>query len=158
MDKNLRNEQGVYAVIVTDKNTDTDYMYIGSGKLGDRISGNASKLRRGVHENRELQAAYNSFNNVKCDILQVCVDEESARDTENEYIEYFKKVDGVIICNKYKAVTSQPYRIKLDEDKVRQIRQLIADGKSNKEIAEYYGVANCEISKIKTGLRWTWVV
>lgn len=158
MDKNLKNKQGVYAVIITDKCTDTDYTYIGRGKLGDRVSGNASKLRRGVHDNKQLQDAYKKFNNVKCDILQVCVDEESARDIENEYIEYFKKLDGVVVCNKYKAVTSQPYSIKLDEDKVKQIRQLIADGKSNKEISEIYGVVSCQISKIKTGLRWAWVM
>lgn len=152
VEKGLRRKQGVYAIWVG------DCVYVGSGYLGDRISGNYSKLRRGVHGNRMLQEAYNNANDkenvIKNEILQVCEDEVEAREMENYYIEYFRKVDGVIVCSKYKAVVNKPYKRALKPEDVLEIRKLIKEGVKAKDLAQKYGVTECQISRIKCGTRW----
>jgi hypothetical protein len=154
MKKELRKKQGVYAVHVNLGKI--DYVYIGSGKLGDRISGNVSKLKRNVHANKQLQNAYNQIRDCKVEVLQVCETKEEARELENDYIDYYSKIEGVVICNVYNAYCIQKqYQQKLDVKKVKEIKELLVNGKlQNKKIAEMYNVDPSVISKIKTGLRW----
>jgi group I intron endonuclease len=45
-------------------------------------------------------------------------------------------------------------RAKLTEDDVREIRQMLAHGMSQAEIARKYGVGSYVVSRIKTGQRW----
>ena len=144
-------KQIVYAVHVG------DYVYIGSGKH-ERLSGNISKVKRGKHDNKQLQEAYNNTLDVKLEILESNIEtEEEARDLENDYVTYYKRIEDVIVCNKYKAVTmKKQYKRVLNEEKVIEIKMLLAEGKmKNKEIAIIYGVTDSVISKIKTGLRWS---
>lgn len=153
MKKELRKSQGVYAVHVVEN--DVNYVYIGSGLLGDRVSGNPSKLRRNKHDNKQLQEVYNRVLDCKVEILQVCKTKEEARELENDYVEYYKRLEGVVVCNQYPAVTTKEYRVVLNKEKVIEIKHLLQEEKmKNKEIAELYGVTDSVISKIKTGLRW----
>lgn len=155
--KNMRNEQGVYNVIINDG--DTMYCYLGSGFLYDRVSGNCSKLHRGVHSNKALQDAYNRTKNCKVEVLEVCDGMKEARIAENEYIKHFSRIDDVVVCNKYPAVVNQkPYKRMLDENKVKEIKVLLADGKRIKDVAVLYGVSGTLISRIKHGVRWGSVV
>lgn len=154
IEKGTNKKQGVYACHVT--KGDLSYVYIGSGVLGDRMSGNPSKLRRNVHSNKQLQAMYNECGICKMEILQVCESIEEARDLENDYIDFYKRLEQVVVCNKYKSCTTKKYKIVLDEEKVIEIKSLLAQGKmKNKDIAAFYGVTDSVISKIKTGLRWS---
>lgn len=51
---------------------------------------------------------------------------------------------------------SKEYKIVLNKHSVTEIKLLLAEGKtSNNAIAEIYGVNACEISKIKTGSKWS---
>ncbi|MCF8020987.1 MAG: hypothetical protein K9L62_16535 [Vallitaleaceae bacterium] len=160
--KTMRTNQGAYAVHVVDEVNDINYIYIGSGFLGDRVSGNVSKLKRVGHANKKLQDAYNKFGNVKVEILDVidrCENEKIvARESEADWIKHFRRVDGVVVCNTDKpTVTSEPYARKLDEYKVREIKARLTSGEKLKDIANYYGVKVALISKIKTGLRWAYI-
>ncbi len=155
--KGIRDNQGVYAVHVIVE--EVNYVYIGSGKLGDRVVGNGGKLRRNTHANKLLQEKYNIVKELKIEILDICKCSEEARELENFWMEYYRKLDGVVVCNKYKSVNTKKYELKLDVEKVLEIKQLLAEGKmKGKEIAELYGVHQCEISKIKMGKRWANVV
>lgn len=151
---NLTRKQGVYAVHVLD-DKDVNYIYIGSGFLDDRLGGNLNKLKRGVHENRQLQEAYNKYKNEYVELLEVCDSIEEARDLENDYIGHFKKIEGFIVCNKRMAVVhKKQYKRTLNESDVIDIQKLIAEGERNKDIAKIYNVDPSTISRIKTGVRW----
>ncbi|MBZ9635517.1 hypothetical protein [Clostridium sp. FP1] len=150
MIKNIdTSKQIVYAVHVG------DYIYVGSGKY-ERLSGNISKVKRGVHSNKQFQDAYNSILDIKLEILESNIDTDvEARDLENEWMQHYRQIEGVIVCNIAKAVvTTKEYKLILDEEKVIKIKLLLKEGKRNKDIAEIYGVKDCTISKIKTGLLW----
>lgn len=45
----------------------------------------------------------------------------------------------------------------LAEYQIKTIRKMFADGMSNKEIAEYYGVSRDCIYDIRTGRSWSWL-
>lgn len=151
-DKNInKSKQLVYVVWVG------DYCYCGSGKY-ERLSGNTSKLRRGVHANSKLQEAYNNIKDLKIEVLEFNIEDDiTARDLENQYMEHFRKIDGVIICNKYPACVNKRYERKLDANSVANIRKLISEGKSNMEIANMFNVNESTISRVKTGRRWSCV-
>ncbi|MCB2354353.1 hypothetical protein [Clostridium estertheticum] len=154
MKKELRESQGVYATHVVEG--EINYVLIASGTLGDRLSGNPSKLRRGVHHCKELQKVYDRTNIVKMEILQVCLSAKEARDLENDYMDFYKKLEGVVVLNKYPAVCSKEYKRILNKVKVIEIKMLLAEGKmKNKDIAAEYGCDSSLISKIKTGLLWS---
>jgi|GEM_PF-1798953 len=154
MKKDVRTKQGVYVCHVIDG--EINFVQIGSGVLGDRISGNPSKLKRGVHDSKELQAIYNKVGECKMEILEVCESIEEARSKENDYMDYYRRIEGVVVLNKYPAVTTKKYVIVLNEEKVKEIKLLLREGKmKNKDIAIIYGVKDSVISKIKTGLLWS---
>lgn len=146
---NLKNKQGVYAVWVG------DFVYIGSGNLGDRISGNNSKLKRGVHANKKLQQAYNKIQDIKIEVLDLCKDKEEARSLENTWIKHFKRIDDVIVCNRYNAYVSKEYKRKLNENDVVEIKKMLDEGVKNKDIAEKFNVHTTMISRIKTKKRYS---
>lgn len=149
--KNIKDIQGVYAVWIG------DYCYIGSGRLYDRISGNKSKLKRGVHANKKLQQAYDEIKEVRVEILSFCEDSFEARKTEDEYINHFKMVDGVIVCNRARATMSNnpnTYKRTLTKEVVAKIKGYINAGFKGKEISETFDVSPAMVSKIKNGTRW----
>lgn len=137
-----------------------DFVYVGSG-FPERLNGNVNKVKRGVHSNHTLQQAYNDgeIKEIKTELLDFNLDSaDEARHIEQEYIEYFAKVDGVILCNARKSdngCTSETYNKheRLTEDKVREIKQLLDDC-NNKELAETYKCSENTISKIRNGYRW----
>lgn len=148
-------EQGVYVVWT---GRDYSYCYIGSGFLHDRISGNGSKLRNGTHANKMLQEAFNETGEHKIEILEVCKSKEEAREMENIYIEHYKMLDDVVVCNKAKANVNKLYKRVLTEDDVRVIKEMIEEDYTNKEIAEFFCINSANVSKIRTGYRWSKVV
>ena len=144
---------GVYAVWVG------DYVYVGSGKILDRKSGNLSKCKRNVHGNKTLQEAYNNNKDAyRFELLAICSDDESCREHEQRFIDYFKKVDGVIVCNKRGAnngCTSKAYNrySRLCREDVAKIKALLSE-KSNKELAELFCCSTKAISDIRRGATW----
>lgn len=149
-DKDIKYQQGVYAVHVG------DYVYIGSGKLGDRCRGNRNKLIANEHKSKQLQDAYNQIKKVYVEVLTVCGDDvKLARELENHFIDHFKRVDGFIVCNIAKAVVSKPYEYKLTQNDVKEIMKLIEEGKRVTDIANLYDISQSMISRIKSGVRWS---
>ena len=159
-----KETKGVYVVWVD------NFAYIGSGKVMDRKEGNLSKLRRNVHANKQLQEQYNIHKVAKFELLDLAETDEEARVKEQYYINYFKKVDGVAVCNKKKAsngATSKAYNKhkKLTEDKVRQIKILLKEHKEQHdgkveyrfytELAKEFDCSENTIGKIARGERWT---
>ena len=152
--------QAVYAVWVNDG--DKSYCYVGSGKLLDRRSGNLSKLRRGVHANKTLQEAYNNVNEANFEVVHAFdndVDENVVRQYEQDTIDYFSKLDDVIICNKRRAsngATSKAYNKhnRLTKQSVGIIKGMLINGASTDDIVNKFDISRCNVSKIKTGYRW----
>lgn len=82
------NTVGVYDVIVTNNAEDefdlVEYHYIGSGFLKDRMNGNFSKLINNKHDNKKIQQAFNTYNNVEVELIKVCDSDEEARQLEQQ--------------------------------------------------------------------------
>lgn len=149
-----KEAEGVYCVHVVDREKDINFVYFGSGHLASRISGNKSKLRRNCHDNPILQQAYNKFQNCYVEtIATLCPDKETARKIEKEHIEYFKLLDGVIVCNDDSRIyVEKDFKQILTPDQVKEIRILLDEERlTQKEIGQRYGVGAAQISKIKTG-------
>ncbi|SHJ65311.1 hypothetical protein SAMN02745248_00595 [Hathewaya proteolytica DSM 3090] len=160
----LRRNEGVYAIHVVDAESDTNYVYIGSGYLGDRLSGNISKLKRNVHDCKVLQEKYNQFQNVKVEVLEVLGRSENetlfARDIEQDWIDYYRRIDGCVVLNKRRTfVNKKPYSYKLTEDDVREIRALYKNSKVSKEdIIKEYGISYSHLGNIIHYRKWKDVV
>lgn len=136
----------------------------GSG-FTERLNGNVNKLKRGEHDNKILQQAYNEIQEVRTELLEYNLDSDiEARQIEDEYIKHFRRVEGVIVCNIAKAGASATRKSyakhkRLTEDKVIKIKQLIKEGKiSNKKIAEMFECSQKVISDIKNNRRWQSVI
>ena len=138
-----------------------DYVYTGSG-FGERVQGNINKTKREEHGNKMFQKAFNESESkeIRVELLAYNLESaEEAREIENEYIEHFRKVDGVIVCNIREAgngCTSEAYNRykKLTINKVIEIKEKLGDY-SNKQLAEMYKCSENTISKIRTGVRWS---
>ncbi len=151
--KEEKVSQGVYAVHIVD--CDINYVVVGSGFLGTRMSGNASKLRRGVHDNSRLQNLYNK-EGTKCfvEALDTLLEtKEYARELESKYVNYMKSLDGVVVLNDdSKLYVEKDFKQILKPDDVREIRKLIAEDKlTQKAIGNLYGVGAAQIHRIKIG-------
>lgn len=146
---------GVYAVWVG------DYVYIGSGKLLDRVSGNPSKLRRNVHANKTLQEAYNKIGKVNVEVLEILDDDTKCREIEQLYIYHYNLISDITVCNKRNAskdCTSSTYNKykRLTAEKVAEIKYILNNNlMTDNEIAEKYGCSKSNVSKIRTGFRWS---
>lgn len=158
MNKEINKEtRGVYAVWVG------NYVYVGSGKLKDRVSGNASKLRRGVHSNKRLQKAYNELGELNIEILSIDDSDIKARESEQFFIDYLHTVDDIIVVNQRNAsngATSRAYNkhTRLNEKLVEEIKwYMINTDYKNSELAEMYDCSANAISKIRCGFRWQYV-
>ena len=149
--------QGVY--VVTVRANDKTYVYVGSGNVADRITGNKSKLKKNKHDNKTLQNAYNISKECSVSVLEFCDSKEEARIRESDWIDYCKKLDNIVLCNKAKPVINQKeYKYVLSSDDVVAIKQLINEGYKNKEIATLVDVNYSMISNIRNGRRWANVV
>lgn len=146
------NLEIVYAIWVN------NHSYLGSGTYS-RCSGNCSKLRRNVHHNKTLQNAYNEHGEYKIEILEYNITNPAkAREIEDYYINYFKLIDSVTVCNVRSAnngCTSLAYNkyARLTIDKVKEIKGLLSDY-SNTKLAEMFNCSSKAISDIRRNVRW----
>lgn len=152
---NARKDIVVYALWVR------DYVLIGSGKA-ERLQGNPSKLRRNKHDTPQLQEAYNRIKDVRVELLAICNSDIEAREIEQDYINHFKMIDDVIVCNIRPAKngpTSSAYNKykRLTREDVIEIKKLLEEY-SNKQLADMFNCSTNTISKIRTGARWNYVV
>ncbi len=46
---------------------------------------------------------------------------------------------------------------KLTEDDIAVIRKMIRNGAGNRDIADYFGVSDSNVSMIRTGRIWAWL-
>lgn len=58
------------------------------------------------------------------------------------------------IANGTKSEGEKHGMVKLTQEQVMEIKQRLADGEFQKDIAEYYGVTQSTVSNIKRGSRW----
>lgn len=157
----LRLQQGVYAIHVIDTDNDINYIYIGSGALGNRTSGNKSKLKCGTHDCKVLQEKYNKYGNVKVEVLEVSANKEIARMAEQDWVDYYRRIDGCVVLNQNKTfVTTEPYSYKLNEDDVREIRRLYKEklNMTITKLANQFGISNTHCSNIIHFRKWKEVV
>lgn len=77
---------GVYVI----HHTQTGGFYVGSaGNVGERLSKHRSRLSLGVHENRNLQAAYNNSQDLTFTTMAT-VSREAAFDREQATLDFFR--------------------------------------------------------------------
>jgi hypothetical protein len=143
---------GVYSIGI--EKDGTSYMYIGSSRnLVRRFGENNNKLQRGVHHCSKLQELYNEGLRHHIELLEITNDPQKQINTEAEYIEYFKRIDGIEVLN-----IIEPYlsceRVYLSVTKVVQVKKLLAQGLTPKEVSEITGVKLQQVYRIKTGNRW----
>lgn len=78
--------------------------------------------------------------------------------TQDEVSAHSRKNPAVIKANaKRRENIGEAFNIKLTEANVRQIRALLAKGKTLKEIATKYKVSDMQIHRIKTGENWSYI-
>lgn len=152
MTKNEQSYGGVYSLSI--EKDGISYMYIGSSQnIVRRLEENNGKLKRGVHHCGKLQELYNQGYRLNVELLEVAQDINKLINTEAEYIEHFKKIDGIEVLNVNDPVVSAP-RVYLSTAKVVQIKKLLNKNLEPKEIARITGVRLQQIYRIKSGNRW----
>lgn len=143
---------GVYSLSI--EKDGISFMYIGSSQnIVRRLEENNSKLKRGVHHCGKLQELYNQGYRLNAELLEVAQDINKLINTEAEYIEHFKRIDGIEVLNVNDPVVSAP-RVYLSTAKVVQIKKLLNKNLEPKEVARITGVRLQQIYRIKSGDRW----
>lgn len=151
--KNEKSYGGVYSLSI--EKDGISYMYIGSSQnIVRRLEENNSKLKRGVHHCGKLQELYNQGYRLNVELLEVVQDIKQQINTEAEYIEHFKRIEGIEVLNIMDPVISAP-RVYLSTAKVVQIKKLLNKNLEPKEVARITGVRLPQIYRIKSGDRWS---
>lgn len=150
-----RNEKsfgGVYSISI--EKDGISYMYIGSSKnIVRRIDENNTKLKRGVHHCARLQELYNEGLRHNIELLEVTNDPRNQINTEAEYIEHFKRIDGIEVLNVNDPVLPAE-RVYLSVAKVIQVKRLLGKGVAPVEVSRLTGVKLQQVYRIKSGDRW----
>ncbi|PNT94159.1 GIY-YIG nuclease family protein [Clostridium thermosuccinogenes] len=153
---------GVYMIT----NIKTDKVYIGhSTNIKKRFSWHLAKMRKGIHPIK----CFNDVGAVKFEILEECSPEE-LREREDYWINYMSELIKVVNKNKagktpYNSdeakirksasqIGSRNGNAKLTESQVKEIKLMLRNNCSNKEIAEKYGISENYVNRIKYGYRW----
>ena len=143
---------GVYSISI--EKDGISYMYIGSSKnIVRRIDENNTKLKRGVHHCARLQELYNEGLRHNIELLEVTNDPRNQINTEAEYIEHFKRIDGIEVLNVNDPVLPAE-RVYLSVAKVIQVKRLLGKGIAPMEVAKLTGVKPQQVYRIKSGERW----
>lgn len=171
MQKGLIGKYGVYAILIDDV-----VRYIGSGGLESRKSNHLSRLRKCIH-NKDLQKLFNEYGEEKFKfyVLDYCSEDMCFKlERLHKMIHSDTTVKGNEIRNTVKKIRTgqaeiqhkqkfkelfqgekNPNNTKLSVDDVREIRKLLKDGqKTQKEIANEYGVSETHVNNIWLGKRW----
>lgn len=150
-----RNENiygGVYSISI--EKDGISYMYIGSSKnIVRRIDENNTKLKRNVHHCTRLQELYNEGLRHNIELLEVTNDPRNQINTEAEYIEHFKRIDGIEVLNIHDPVLPAE-RVYLSVAKVIQVKRLLDKRVAPVEVAKLTGVKLQQVYRIKSGDRW----
>lgn len=149
---NKHKLSAVYSLSITVD--DIDYIYIGStSDLYRRMNENNNKLKRGVHHCKVIQDLYNKGYRHRIELLEVQEDYKKLINTENEYINYFRMIDGVVVTNVNPAVMVSK-RVYLSYSTVLKIKELAAKGMKPKQISEQLQVKKQQVYRIRSGERW----
>jgi hypothetical protein len=144
--------QGVYSLIITKDST--DYFYIGSSEdLQSRISGHKSKLTRGVHHCKQLQRLYDEGLPLYVEIIELAQSIDDLISTESDYIDHFRRIEGIEVLNKRKPVVAAE-RIYLSVDLVKRIKRALKRGAKASAVADKLKVKPVQVYRIKCGERW----
>lgn len=166
---------GIYAI----SDVDTGNVYVGSSNsVGKRWSFHLAKLRGNSHKYFELQEAWNNNENrIKFEVLEQCpetISEEELTQLEQDYIDYFKLIDGINIINKVQdKVIRTKGKVKdtsnmskaqqgmnngharLTANDIIEIKKLLEEGTlTQNQIAEQFGVSPSHVSNIKYRKKW----
>jgi hypothetical protein len=133
---------------------ETDFIYIGStSDLYRRMRENNTKLENGVHHCQVIQDLYNKGYRHQIELLEVQDDYKKLISTENEYIDYFRRLEGVVVTNVRPAVMVSK-RVYLSYAKVIEIKHMLAKGIEPLKISKALGVRPAQVYRIKSGERW----
>lgn len=131
-----------------------DYIYIGStSDLYRRMNENNRKLKNGVHHCQVIQDLYNKGYRHRIELLEVQDNYKKLINTENEYINHFRRLEGVVVTNVRPAVMVSK-RVYLSYAKVIEIKHMLAKGVKPPAISKLLGVKLGQIYRIKSGDRW----
>lgn len=144
--------QGVYSLAIV--KDDVSYMYIGSSEdLQSRISGHKSKLNRGVHHCTQLQRLHDEGLTLYVEIIELAESVDDLISTESDYIDYFKRIDGIEVLNNRKPMQAAE-RVYLTTDLVKRIKRALKRGASPSAIAKKLSVKKNQVYRISCGDRW----
>ena len=115
---------------------------------------NNTKLKNGVHHCDIIQDLYNKGYKHRIELLETAKSYDKLIDSENQYIEFFRRLDGVVVTNVRPAVKVGP-RQYLNVYKVVQIKKLIEQGFTNTDISKMLNVKYNNVCRIRTGNRWS---
>ncbi len=169
---------GIYAI----SDVETGNIYIGSSNtsgIAKRWSWHLAKLRGNTHGYSQLQDAWNdSENRIKFEVLEQCLENISEGDLtqlEQDYINYFKLIDGITVINKVqdKIVrtkgkvkdtsnmskaqqgSNNGHNTKLSESDVIWIRDLYKTGEMTiAKIAEMFKISPTHCSNVIKKIKW----
>jgi hypothetical protein len=127
------------------------YVYIGSTyDMQTRYRLHMNSLQRNKHANKTLQQIFNDgYKYLRLEILETVEDRNSRYSSEKEYIEHFKRLDGVIVCNVY----NPPLKMLIAKEVVA-IKRLLNKGEAKKVIYKKYGISPKQLYDIKTCNRY----
>jgi hypothetical protein len=130
------------------KNRQAKGSQIGTSKLTEEIVLEIRKMRISGKEYQEIADKFNiGWDLVRC----ICKDKVWKHVSLGDESRKIKQIRKAPQGNEHKLS-------KLNEEKVKEIKELLKKGKKQKEIAIQYGVNNSTICDIKTGRSWKHVI
>lgn len=143
--------------------------YIGStNNYTNRFYAHKNELRKGTHHSKHLQKAWDKYGEEAFEFVVIeefeVEDSQKQFDREQIYLDLFKPWDSNIGYNISKKAEhggfcgktgEQHYNAKITDEQAVQIKKLIIEGKTNKEIKDIFNFDDTQIiSNIGYGKAW----
>ena len=164
---------GIYIII----NRANGKIYIGQTKdFKKRIRDHLTDFRRNVHVNKTFQDDFNKFGEECFEFvfLEQVEDKEERHIREQYYIAKFRSNDGIIgynldsggkigskkndeLVNRMKIYKRGSTKCLLTAEQVEQIKVMMANGVSRKEIMEIFGVSRRILTDIAIGKNYAYI-
>lgn len=165
--------KGIYRITINNK------YYIGkdsNAHLKDRINKHKSLLRRNIHHNEYMQRAFNKYGELKCEYVFLSDNISSKRlaELEIKYIEIYdsfnhgynltKGGEGGTFGYKFSEKEIERRREakqgfnhhnnRISEKQFYELVEMLKNGKTNREIAEHFGLSSGYVSLIRHKRRY----
>jgi group I intron endonuclease len=139
---------GIYEI----RNDVTGERYIGSSRrLGKRLADHKQQLRRGIHENKRLQEAWNATPELFTFSVLLITDTKSIIFYEQLLIDFYKPTYNL-------APRANGYgRSQFTETQIREMRRLRREGMKMPAIGKLFGTSKEVIWKIVQRKTYDWI-